>query len=162
MNHPNLGTVDEMNKRIDSRKQQVVDAWQKKYNTQAQILRWPQELKDDFIRFVEPLRPIEAKVSFPMKKAVLTSVMRLRYKNYIKAELPKLALEIGSRWRPQKSRAMGGRTTQPTDDTTPLIVNWNPANQSEIETNHFDWPMTNPNVLESLYAQENLWVLSSF
>lgn len=168
---------------IEQRRQEVAAAWTERWNQQTSILTWPKELSEKFRQKVEGLRPIERFVDFPVpSEKELVRTLRMEYQEYIKKELVKLAEQIDSQWQP--SGQVGGREYQGPDMMNRQIdhqlVAWNPANQADIEANHFDWSGTSrggsdrdfgrqpvpggdgiPTLLEILYAQEDLWVLRS-
>jgi len=98
--HPNDTSHVEMDKYVTRLTNEVRDAWQQQYKEQAGVLVWPAELGPDFIRKVDKYRPIE---SFPFQPGQVTGELRVDYRefyrNYIKNELPKLAVAIGAEWR---------------------------------------------------------------
>lgn len=102
VNHPN----DESHKAMDALRTKVTnevgDAWNTQYERQRKLLVWPLDLKDDFIRVVDPLRPFE-KIKPPesAKDEILPTNLRERYRDYIEVELPKLAKKIDAVWRVQ-------------------------------------------------------------
>ncbi len=175
--HPNQVVHDGMEQLINKRRQEVAQAWTEKWDQQTSedgILTWPREelLKYDwgagFLREVEHLRPIEKKVPFPLDSDLLIT-MRRGYGDYIRDELPKLAEMIGAVWSLGERGPGARRRTSETSVSDQSIVSWNPANQKEIWQDHFVWTETGPstslggepNKLDILYAQEDLWVLRS-
>jgi len=182
-NHPNDESKRFMNQRITELKQEVGRVWRTLYEHQRKnTLVWPQEIREDFIRAVAPLQPIEAEVEYPTPvEQELSQNFKERYRDYIKEELPKLAETIGSTWAPtagpggasygggESGRSsvpfiggeLSGQVTNPEDE---LLVIWNPQNQSQIQQERFDWsnkPGKVPSTLDVLYAQEDLWVLQT-
>lgn len=150
----------------------VTEAWRKQYSHQETILRWPRELREDFIRAVEPLKPIETRVEFPTPPHQELKVdFRQRYANYVQWLLPSLAEAVGSVWSPGRDRSGiarmpgQGRTGQGRTggvaERPPLVV-WDASDQSRLYATHFDWerqPDSAPTTLQVLYAQEDLWIL---
>jgi hypothetical protein len=180
--HPNENVQQGMEQLISKRREEVENAWREKWKQQTAengILTWPAELKPEFIQKVERYRPIEKMVGFPGEGEQLRIDLRRHYRDYIKDELPKLAAMIRSEWKADESRMSpegdnpyGRRQRR----SSQFIVDWNVANQQEIQQNHFDWsgrsqrlatrdgaPQAEaegvPSLLEILYAQEDLWVL---
>jgi len=185
-NHPNDDTKVAMDQLIVELKTSVRTAWEKQYEEQGDdVFVWPDGLSDDFINEVKGLRPIEAKVGFPTPpNEQLAENFLYEYANFIKRELPSLAEIIGASWDAADVSAGGGefgfegpsfeggdRSPTPTfDPFNPLarpieyVVNWNAANQTEIQSERFDWnrgTQTLPSTLEMLYAQEDYWILTS-
>ena len=182
--HPNDHFKAGMDELIQERTEQVLTAWQERWNQQVEagILEWPPELGPEFIKEVEKLRPIEQKVPFPTPDGQeIRSRFREDYRDYIQQELPQLAAMIGSEWKavddapaeaasPSGGGLFGGGTPAAAPDTpTPeaddkLIVVWNGTNQKKILQSSFDWSHRRdgvPTTLDVLYAQEDLWVLDS-
>ncbi len=179
--HANDKVAKGMDALIDRRRQEVAAAWTERWNQQTNILTWPQELSQKFREKVEGLRPIERYVDFPVPpEKELVRTLRMEYQEYIKKELVKLADQIGSAWRPGGRSGSAQRVDFDSLRFDHLLVAWNPSNQEEIESNHFDWSSTGggtsmygqsrqraagadgiPTLLEILYAQEDLWVLRS-
>jgi hypothetical protein len=107
-NHPNTYTADGMDQYIGQLKSDVLDAWRRQYQKQDDLLKWPSELRPDFIRAVDQYRPIESFADFvypPPPEAEISVRFRERYRDYIKQELPKLADIIGAVWRAQAGAA---------------------------------------------------------
>jgi hypothetical protein len=164
--HPNPLWEEGMKEYIESRKANVTQAWTKKWERQANILKWPEGLS--FKEKAEKLRPIE---SVDTAVNPLVNFELDEYKRFVKSELPKLAERIRSEWgatttsvgSSRESRGPGERTRTYEGTTTTenesVIVTWNVQNQNEIEQ-MFDWGNLIPNTLQVLYAQENLWALS--
>jgi hypothetical protein len=95
---PNEASHAGMDKLIAELKRRVGEAWGMQYDQQTHLLVWPKELGPDFIDAVRPFNPIE-KLTFPTPATQEIRVhLRERYRNYIHAELPKLAEIIGARW----------------------------------------------------------------
>ena len=180
--HPNENWHSEMESLINARRDNVKQAWTKKWDRQKSLLVWPNELPQDFRNRVEPLRPIESK--FDPKRDPLSDPPRTAYARYIKQTLPKLAESIGSKWAPsmnaggregggfgtggfegrsiEGSGRRGGRGERSgfADEDEGVIVRWNSGNQGQIAA-AFDWGTGVPTTLEVLYAQEDLWVLQA-
>lgn len=134
------------------------------------------------------LRPIE-KHEFPLpdtidnKEVKLNIGQREDYKTYVLKELPKLAESIGAEWKAVSGSRSGGiteRMPRQMNDISQNIVDWDPQNQGEILSKHFTWggngggfqieggrrpsggggtESENPDTLQILYAQEDLWIL---
>ena len=157
--HPNRDVADEMDKLIRKTRDQIGEAWQKKTAQQEKVLTWP-DLPSEFLRIVEPLRPIERAVPSVDAEDKLNISHRQTYRYYIEKELPKLAELAGARWV-VGFNDRGGRTTRPGQQANTL-VEWSPDNQVNIRKKHFEWGGRSdgtPTTLEVLYAQEDLWVL---
>ncbi|MFW6168956.1 MAG: hypothetical protein ACODAD_00600, partial [Planctomycetota bacterium] len=45
------------------------------------------------------------------------------------------------------------------EESDPVIVEWSPENQAQLQANSFNWGGRRPTTLQVLYAQEDLWVL---
>jgi len=161
-NHPNTQYEEEMQTWLTQYRDDIDQAWQKKWEAQKNVLTWPPELNvggSDFTDIVNGIllgRPIEALA----EEDKLSISKRELYRDYIKEELPKLAEIIHARWVPSGSgggggqfgieafdggggfegggrAAMGGRTTDPLEK--PPLVMWNPTNQANIQSKSFDW-----------------------
>ena len=184
--HANDKVSEGMEALIAKRRNEVAEAWTERWDQQTgqtNIFEWPGELGPRFISKVEGLRPIETTVGFPPEQDLAIN-MRRDYRDYIKEELPKLAEQIGAKWKPGAQRGGGavreggrrrrfeGGQPPPVFDEGQLtggatvafgqsLVGWNPENQADIETSHFDWSGTPPGLLEILYAHEDLTVLRS-
>lgn len=171
--HPNRDFHEGMENLIQQRRENVREAWQTKWERQKQELKWPDELPAEFRQQVEQMRPIEKVNPELNPQQEIPASLRRTYGGFIKNELPKLATSIGSEWRPQ--RVGGGRALQSFGSPSrrgesrneegdvldeSQIVAWNPANQGLFDQ-RFDWGTRPPSTREVLYAQEDLWVLST-
>ena len=166
--HPNTDVAKEMDNLILKTRTEIAEAWQNKVVQQEKVLKWP-PLPAEFLRTVEPLRPIERAV--PVKKEgenisaeeLILLSDRQTYRDYIEKELPKLAQLAGSRW----VVGFGDERAMRRDDQKNTLVVWNPDNQLNIRKKHFEWKKSGPGArsdgtpttLEVLYAQEDMWVL---
>lgn len=170
---PNAKSHEEMDKLLDNTLRLVVQAWQLHYAQQDAILRWPMDLREDFVSAVRPLKPIEAKVDFPTPPDQELKVdFRRRYAGYVGNLLPRLADVVGTTWHVGRATPGGmGGTAQLTPEEQrnlaqrkPPIVIWDPQDQARLVSTHFDWsrqPDSSPTTLQVLYAQEDLWVLTA-
>lgn len=174
---PNAKSHEEMDKLLENTLKLVVQAWQLHYAQQETILRWPMDLKEDFVAAVRPLKPIEAKVEFPTPPNQELKVdFRRRYAGYVGNLLPRLADIPGAIWAVGRTGSggmpgmMGGTPAlspeemQRLGQRKPPIVIWDPADQARLVSTHFDWsrqPDSSPTTLQLLYAQEDLWVLTA-
>jgi hypothetical protein len=180
--HPNNMTHEETEKLINGLKQNVVEAWERQYQQQGNLFVWPDELGQRFKDAVKDKRPIE-KVPYPPPPAPhhldheINISLLTAYRNYIKQELPKLALIIGTRWDVSGtggSPMTGDGLQRPATgaDGSELaaedksVVHWNPENQRHLQSSLFDWatpsdPGGTPKTIQVLYAQEDLWVLKT-
>ena len=87
-NHPNTEYHKGKDEQILLLRQNVDDAWGKKYRSQGTaLLVWPEALGKEFIDVVKGLRPIEAHVTFPAEREILKPQMRELYRNYIDEEI---------------------------------------------------------------------------
>jgi hypothetical protein len=174
---PNETSHQEMDKLLDNTLKLVVQAWQLQYAQQDAILRWPMDLREDFVTAVRPLKPIEAKVDFPTPANQELKVdFRRRYAGYVGNLLPRLADIPGTIWQVGRNPTggmpgmMGGAAplspeeAQKLAQRKPPIVIWDPADQARLVSMHFNWsnqPDSSPTTLQVLYAQEDLWVLTA-
>jgi len=174
---PNPKSHEEMDKLLANTLRLVVQAWQLHYAQQDAILRWPMDLREDFVTAVRPLKPIEAKVDFPTPPNQELKVdFRRRYAGYVGNLLPRLADVVGTTWQVGRvgaggmSGMMGGASPLTAEEQQklaqrkPPIVIWDPQDQARLVAAHFDWskqPDSSPTTLQLLYAQEDLWVLTA-
>jgi hypothetical protein len=109
VNPPNPSVHEAMELRIGDLQKDVMQVWQSQYDHQKNTtLIWPQELTTNFLRAVEPLRPIEEKVPYPTPpEQEIARDLRAEYSNYVEMELPKLAEVIGAQWRATAGAAGG-------------------------------------------------------
>lgn len=168
--HPNTHSNEQMDALNDNVMQLVLNAWQKQFSHQENILVWPRELRSDFIAAVRPLKPIEAKVDFPTPPSQELKIdYKARYANYVANLLPRLANEIGAKWQTGRratttsgmSRAEQARLAA---EEAKIIVEWTSKDQARLLANHFNWSKQRdgrPTTLQILYAQEDLWVLTA-
>lgn len=171
--HPNEKVAEAMTTLIDKTRTEISEAWKNKAEQQGEVLKWTlpwdQGTTNQFLRVVEPLRPIERFVEIDEDKRTikveagsqLNKRMRELYKVYVEGELPSLAKTAGAVWA-----LRGGRVITESDEQENAIVNWNVKSQQEINKQHFTdkWKKEGnktgvPSTLEVLYAQEDLWVL---
>ena len=122
---PNDLSHARMNSMIDGRKQEVLAAWQKVFDAQRQILKWPAKLQDEFLDEFKYAKDPETgkvdknKLKLPFEKyenwppsadpdPVNPSLLR-RYEQYIGEVLPEYAAIAGTEWTADfsKSRSMG-------------------------------------------------------
>ena len=145
----NNNVATEMDKVIEQRRLEIKEAWDEKWKQQNSeevgILTWPEELGATFNRKIGWLRPIE-KYEFPLPDNIDGREVELRinerenYRDYIYAELPKLAESIGAEWKIGRQRPTTGPMVQnQTTVITQSIVEWNPQNQQELMAAHFTW-----------------------
>lgn len=101
-----------MNQLISKRRDEVAEAWTRKYLQQTAdatgILKWPDAKEfpesdrseaEKLLASVKDLRPIEKKVPFPVNGDLeLVMSQRQLYQEYLQRELPKLAKSIGAVW----------------------------------------------------------------
>jgi len=168
-NHPNTQYQDEMQTWLTQYRDDIDQAWQKKWEAQQEVLTWPPELNvggsnfSDIVNGILLGRPIEALTEEDKPMSV---AKRELYRDYIKEELPKLAEIIHARWAPSGSGGgggqfgieafdggggfegggqigMGGRNAN-TVEKPPLVM-WNPTNQANIQSKSFDWSGNNNN-----------------
>ena len=176
---PNEKSHQEMDKLLNNTLNLVLEAWKYQYSRQDMILRWPMDLREDFVAAVRPLKPIEAKVDFPTPQSQELKVdFRRRYSEYVGNLLPRLAEVVGTRWQvgrtaggmPGMPGMMGGVTNLTPEEARKLaqekqpIILWDPSDQARLVGLHFDWSKQTeslPNTLQILYAQEDLWVLTA-
>lgn len=191
-NPPNPKIHQAMEERVRALQANVAAVWQAQYEHQKNtILTWPSgpdELTPQFIRAVEPLRPIETSVPAPApgQSELLSSDLRYMYANYVEAELPKLAKIIGAQWGATAPSGRGGFAAgyggEAAYDSTAsyaagaegygsgrprprqeFVVDWSTADQSQL-LGKFTWTGQRdslPTTLQVLYAQEDLWVLKN-
>ena len=142
---PNQKSHQEMDKLVDNTLKLVLQAWQLQYSQQDAILRWPLDLKEDFVSAVRPLKPIEAKVDFPTPaNQELMVDFRRRYAGYVGNLLPRLADVVGTTWQVSRNATggmggmMGGTSTltpeemQKLAQQKPPVVLWDPQDQSSF------------------------------
>ncbi len=173
---PNEKSHQEMDRLLNNTLNLVLEAWKYQYARQDMILRWPMDLREDFVAAVRPLKPIEAKVDFPTPpNQELKIDFRRRYSEYVGNLLPRLADVVGTRWQVSRTGTgmpgmMGGTSPltpeemQKLAQQKPPIVLWDPQDQARLVQTHFDWSKQTeslPNTLQILYAQEDLWVLTA-
>lgn len=170
-NHPNTQYADEMKTWLTQYRDDIDQAWQKKWEAQKGVLTWPPELNvggsnfSDIVNGVLLGRPIEALTE--EEKPMPTNKREL-YRDYIKEELPKLAEIIHARWAPSgnggggsgqygieafdgggyEGSGMSGMTggvgvKNPNVLEKPPLVMWNPTNQANIQSKSFDWSGSN-------------------
>lgn len=171
--HPNESSHDEMQSLIDGRKDEVLESWRQLFESQRDILVWPQSFTKDFLDQFENKIPIEVHFQYePEKLDPTETTLRVQYSDYIKNELPKIAELAGAEWtapfgvtNDEINFGSAGRMSQPTDAISvgglrdgPL-VQWSSASQSSLLADVFPWRGTDPSTLEICYSQENLWVL---
>ncbi|WDI40349.1 hypothetical protein [Bremerella sp. P1] len=170
-NHPNTQYEEEMQTWLTQYRDDIDQAWQKKWEAQKSVLTWPAELNvggSDFTDIVNGIllgRPIEALTE---EDKPMSTNKRELYRDYIKEELPKLAEIIHARWSPSGNgtggggqfgieafdggagfegggisgmAGLGGRN--PNTVEKPPLVMWNPSNQANIQSKSFDWSGSN-------------------
>jgi hypothetical protein len=192
-NHPNDNTMKGMDGLTQKYGEDVAAAWALLAANQEKVLVWSTSVFDaDFIREVTPLRPPELTVKGTLDTEISQENRRLA-RNVFERVLPLMAETIGAKWGakaqagggiggmggggavPEIAGGFGGAEAgaagldlagavgqkQEVDDA---IVVWNPGNQSELLTEHFNFTTnesTIPTTLEVLYAQEDVWVLQN-
>jgi len=163
--HPNREYEERMDEQIRLTRDSVRKAWEVKYDKQADLFPWPEELREDFRNAVKDLRPIEATVPFPTEEEPLSINLRNYYRLYIRDEVKKLAEKIGAaEVKPVVSGTPfgGGQEAAPAPKKNAKGVVW--LNQQETQKNHFDWSDQRPSVpstLQVLYAHEDARVLDA-
>ncbi|QDU77064.1 hypothetical protein Pan97_41240 [Bremerella volcania] len=167
-NHPNTQYEEEMQTWLTQYRDDIDQAWQKKWEAQKGVLTWPAELNvggsvfSDIVNGILLGRPIEALTE---EDKPMSTNKRELYRDYIKEELPKLAEIIHARWAPSGSGGAGGgqfgieafdggggfemgnlpgmNTRNSNTLEKPPLVMWNPTNQANIQSKSFDWSGTN-------------------
>jgi hypothetical protein len=170
--HPNDDYHTGMEQLIEQRRENVRSAWATKWERQKQQLRWPEQLNPQFLQKVENLRPIES-VDLTKPENDIPSYLRRDYNRFIKLVLPQLAQKIGAKWEPQRTGMVGGGFRERAGESRGeggegravvveenYLVEWDSTNQGTLET-RFDWGDSAPTTAEVLYAQEDLWVLTT-
>lgn len=184
--HPNEQYNTGMQELIAQRRRSVSEAWALKYRTQREeVLRWPSELTQQFIREIEKLvgdEPIE-EVAEKLNSGEIKELrvdFREQYRDYFEKEMPKVAERMGAPWQPKSTpggldgegggppiRPGGesGQGTEADDDdenAKKLPVVW--RDQAEVLAwLKGRWSGVNgePTTVELLYVQEDLWVLQA-
>ena len=185
--HPNDATNQGMDALIAAYVQEVADGWERQYERQSEVLVWSDKFGDDFKAVVNELRPIE-KLAYPtpIQDEIPVSYRRL-YRNFVEEELPALTEIIGTEFTASSAAAGSGTGSGDTMSYTPMpttsreaypgatgpggvpevidtnIVAWPQARQQELFNAHFGFAarVDAPTTLEVLYAQEDIWVLTS-
>lgn len=167
-NHPNTQYAEEMQTWLTQYRDDIDQAWQKKWEAQKGVLTWPAELNvggsvfADIVNGILLGRPIEALTE---EDKPMSTTKRELYRDYIKEELPKLAEIIHARWAPSGNGMDGGgqfgieafgggggfegggmagmNTRNPNTLEKPPLVMWNPTNQANIQSKSFDWSAGN-------------------
>tara|TARA_R110002049_G_scaffold72490_2_gene187057 strand:- start:43190 stop:44788 length:1599 start_codon:yes stop_codon:yes gene_type:complete len=171
---PNPISHAEMERLIEARTDEVVDAWTRMYDRQRRILTWPRkELRDDFVAEFENKIPIEEYVAFPtLEQDEVDPSIRTRYQFYIDQILPGLAEIGGAKWTASfdssglnkfNELAEGG-IGRPEVNVTGIeedvpLVHWGSGSQSAVLSDLFPWRGSRPTTLEVYYSQENIWIL---
>jgi hypothetical protein len=166
--HPNETVEQKMDELIAGRVEEIREAWQKMFDQQKDVFVWPEVGN---MRSLSQYLPIESKVPFPLTPEIVEKVpvsavtMRETYAYYLLEELRRMAQEVGTEWT-AVSADTGGIPSATTETRRDLLLEWEKSSQQEILEDHFSWNMRGgvagalrPNVLDVLYAQEDLWVL---
>lgn len=166
--HPNETVEQKMDELITARVDEIREAWQKMFDQQKDVFVWPEVGN---IRALAQYLPIESKVPFPLTDEIVKNVpvtavtMRETYSYYLLDELRRMAQEVGSEWT-AVSIEMGGSPAASSELRRDLLLEWEKSSQQEILDDHFSWNTrggvpgaVRPNILDVLYAQEDLWVL---
>ena len=172
---PNPISHAEMERLIEARTDEVVDAWTRMYDRQRKILTWPRkELRDDFVAEFENKIPIEEYIDFPtLEQDEVDPSIRTRYQFYIDQILPGLAEIAGAKWTADfdnsglnkfSELSATGVNARPEIDVTGLdedvpLVHWSTGSQSAVLSDLFPWRGSRPTTLEVYYSQENIWIL---
>ena len=170
---PNPISHAEMERLIQERTDEVVDAWTRMYDRQRKILTWPRkELKEDFVAEFENKIPIEDYVDFPtLEQDEVDPSIRARYRDYISRILPGLAEIAKTKWTADfdstnldqfNELAEGNMRPEVVvtgiDEEQPLVI-WSSGSQGDMLNQLFPWRGNRPSTLEVYYSQENVWIL---
>ena len=115
--HPNELSHELMRGLIDQRKEEVLQAWQRVFEEQQDILTWPvEQLGEDLVDEYRGKLPIEKDIDFPptAQQQVVTD-LRQRYARYIGDVLPGIAEIAGAKWTAEFEKtgnAYGGYGTE--------------------------------------------------
>ncbi len=157
-NPPNGQWKEGISKLTDEERKKVKSAWELVYSQQKDLLRWPNELGPDFLKFINS-NPQTAEIPPPLRET---------YLNTIKGEFPKLLAIIGADAAGPKT-SPGGPTASgsspasapkpPTDAGPRPKVEWSTDVQTQIQK-QLDFPVT-PSSPEIRLTQEDLWVYAA-
>lgn len=170
--HPNEDSHKEMQSMIDGRKDEVLESWRQLFESQRNILVWPQSFTADFLSQFENKIPVEKHFVYePESLDPTETTLRVQYSDYIKNELPKIAKLAGTEWTAGFSAGTSfldggfGTNNRRRDEVSvgglkdgPL-VEWSTGSQDSLLADVFPWRGTTPSTLEICYSQENLWIL---
>ncbi len=150
---PNSKWKDGISKLTEVERKKVRKAWDLVYDEQKALLRWPDQLGEDFLKFVDGNPP----------DAVIPLELRELYVNEIPAEFPKL-LEIVDAARQVSATATGpGGAARPpvkqADTNHEYTVSWAGDSQESLQK-LLQWPSI-PASEEVRRAQEDLWIYKS-
>ena len=191
-NHPNDQTSKGMQALINETGEKVAARWAVLAKNQEKVLVWPTRVLDQaFVDQVNTLRPPELTVTDGVNE--IGGDHKRVYRDHVIKVFPDLAAIIGATWNGKVSATsgmggmmgmggggppgggnmaeammsamtpgQGGGTKTQVEDTS--LVQWNPANQSAILSDHFAFTASEaalPSTRQILYAQEDLWVLEN-
>ncbi|TWU10800.1 hypothetical protein [Allorhodopirellula heiligendammensis] len=184
--HPNPISHAKMEEMIDTREEQVLDAWTNVYEKQKDILVWPEDLTDELKDEYREKIPIELYVDFPtLDDQKLEPFLLQQYRMYIDKTLPKIAKIADAEWTAKfdSQTAAGGMGSGGMSDMYEMeggmdsgmmtgprdisitgvkkgpLVRWSSTAQKNLITELFPWQGRRPTTLEVYYSQESLWIL---
>ncbi len=151
--HPNASWKQGIDELTEKEKRTVGSTWEKIYNEQKQLLEWPKELGEKFLKFVDQSPP---DAQFPPDLLDI-------YQRRIPDEYPRLLKIVGAEPASDPTRAADPKSppakapaaAPPADKNEPQVV-WNSTSQKALkELLEFQ---SRPNSAQVRQVQENLWV----
>ncbi len=171
--HPNEKSHEMMRALIETREEEVLEAWTEMYARQRSLLTWPLELQQDFVDEFKDLIPIERYVQYPPEEGQEKEAFLLnRYRYYIGLILPEIATIARAKWTAQFDptfspslddqsgirNLMAPRINISGTKNEPLVV-WSDGSQQQLLMDLFPWRGSRPSTLQVYYSQENVWIL---
>ncbi len=170
--HPNAKSHEKMQALIETREDEVLQAWTEMYARQRGLLTWPQELQQDFVDEFKDLIPIERYIPYPAEDLEKEATLLNRYRYYIGLILPEIATIARAEWNAQFDPTFNPSL----DDTSGIrnllkpritvsgtknepLVQWSAGSQQQLLTDLFPWRGSRPSTLQVYYSQENVWIL---
>lgn len=167
--HPNTATEQGMRQLLSQSADEIIQAWKLRYDAQANILQWPQEIQADQ-KFLDHFNVHNPPETYPGESERGIESYSLLYMNQIPRQMERICKNVlKAKWKydPQYTRADYNVSTE--EELSRFAVVWDETNQDlwyskltrfEGYDDHAG-SMKGPTGLQIYMLQQDLWLLEA-